>query len=168
MKAIIYAGIGLFSLAGTYGLVDYFTAKRNGIMDNLYKGPAPINELSLSKEAPPVVTVENIPAIKKGNTIFKPAASFLPGKMKPAKRKVRLNDFSRGRITEPLLTDLHETVEIKQVEAVKPEEAKILSSSIPGKAAETSPFPKADRKLSLALFSRAPLRVIKDEKKPGH
>ena len=36
MKAIIYAGIGLFSIASVYGVADYYKSKKNGELKKLY------------------------------------------------------------------------------------------------------------------------------------
>ena len=36
MKAIIYAGIGLFSVATVYGVSDYYNSKKNGELKKLY------------------------------------------------------------------------------------------------------------------------------------
>ena len=35
MKAIIYAGIGLFSIASVYGVADYYNSKKNGELKKL-------------------------------------------------------------------------------------------------------------------------------------
>ena len=34
MKAIIYAGIGLFSIASVYGVADYYNSKKTGNLKN--------------------------------------------------------------------------------------------------------------------------------------
>ena len=50
MKAIIYAGLGLFSVATVYGVVDYYNSQKKGTLDNLYKEP----EEELVTETPQV------------------------------------------------------------------------------------------------------------------
>lgn len=46
MKAIIYTGISLFSIASVYGINDYYQAQKKGVLDNLYKD----EEVSIVKD----------------------------------------------------------------------------------------------------------------------
>jgi len=51
MKAIIYAGIGLFSAASIYGLTDYYHSEEKGTLKNLYK-EAPVSKQTKAAELP--------------------------------------------------------------------------------------------------------------------
>ena len=102
MKAIIYAGIGLFSVATVYGVVDYYNTQKKGTMDKLYKEP---EEVVITDE--PQVTTTIVPAnLIKTNTVKTVADSKVKKKLKKLRRTIRLEDFSRGRIEEPLIKEI--------------------------------------------------------------
>ena len=117
MKAIIYAGIGLFSIATVYGVVDYYNTQKKGTMDKLYKEP---EEAVVTDE--PQVTTKVVPAnLTEINTVRTVAVSKVAKKLKKHKRTIRLEDFSRGRIEEPIV--IEKTIEVKPVkEEVKKQE----------------------------------------------
>ncbi len=158
MKAIIYAGIGLFSVASVYGVVDYFHSQKKGVLDNLYKEepvtqaeekPAsispvtPVNQIVLKQ-----VTSSAIAAHKTERTLQK---------TRTVKRRIRLNDFSRGRIDEPVMTNIM-TIEKPELVPAKTEDLKKKDEApIPDVKAVESVRP--ERKISLSMFSRAPLRM---------
>jgi hypothetical protein len=102
MKAIIYAGIGLFSAATVYGVVDYYGTKKTGTLDKMYKEEetvVPAKEETMSTVELPV---KNEPV--KATVVKTKAATTKASKTKrtfPFKTKVRevkFSDFSRGRI----------------------------------------------------------------------
>jgi len=102
MKAIIYAGIGLFSVATVYGVVDYYSTQKKGTLDQLYKEP---QEEVVVTETPTVTTKElpvNTTEIKTVKTV---AVSKVTKKIRRAKRTIRLDDFSRGRIEERMVIE---------------------------------------------------------------
>ena len=111
MKAIIYAGIGLFSVATVYGVADYYSTQKKGVLDNLYKEqeemPIETEKTALNTTTLPVnvkeVKTENSTAVIKTNK-----------KLKKLKRTIRLEEFSRGKIEEPIMPE-----PVKKVEAVK-------------------------------------------------
>lgn len=102
MKAIIYAGIGLFSAATVYGVVDYYGTKKNGTLDKMYKEEEtvlPVKEETINTVELPV---KNEPAkaavaeTKMATTKNSKAKRTFPYKAKV--REVKFSDFSRGRI----------------------------------------------------------------------
>lgn len=115
MKAIIYAGIGLFSAASIYGVPDYYHSEEKGVLKNLYKDAPAIKETkavespserdikmedySRAKIEEPVEAkqnasvIKNLRAVKKGNEpVFKMTES------KRKLRKIKLSDFSRSAL----------------------------------------------------------------------
>lgn len=117
MKAIIYAGISLFSVATVYGLVDYYSSSKKGTMDKLYveKEAQPLTEIEETKTA--VIPVAEIEAEKT-----EPAK--VTAKVKSTKivrrmsKKLDLKEFSRARIPDP------EQVKAMKKAAAKEEEEK--------------------------------------------
>ena len=105
MKAIIYAGIGLFSIASVYGVADYYSSNKNGELKKLYvEEKVPV--------AVPVVeekTVELIPVknVETTSTETKPVTTKVKStkKVKKVKKTIRFENFSRGRIKEPVVLE---------------------------------------------------------------
>jgi hypothetical protein len=166
MKAIIYAGIGLFSVATVYGVVDYYNTQKKGVLDNLYK-----EEESIPAEPEKSIVNTNVVLInaREQNSMNTNTVSKTIKKIKRPNRTIRLEEFSRGRIAEPIPADLVKPVELIKEEPKKKEEPKIVdaaiteSSSIPAVIKKDPP----PRKLSLDMFSRAPLRTpVKKDKEP--
>jgi hypothetical protein len=159
MKAIIYAGIGLFAAASVYGVADYYSTQKKGTLEKLYKEEevkeTPVNTIAAPVIAEPLNKVTSVPL----NTTNNKAVKIVRKKTNTSKR-IRLEDFSRGRIMEPLPVE-----EIKE-EPVKKEEPGLRPAvSITSKPEEISKK-EPERKLSLEMFSRAPLkRTIKPVKK---
>jgi len=160
MKALIYAGIGLFSVASVYGIADYYQSQKKGTIDRLYSDEdeklqvVPVNEKKeinpgnkkeLSRFVTPVKEISTAKSTKKTRT---------------AKRAIRFEDFSRGRIEKPVtIAEVIEDIP-KEVITIKPEEEKIV------KPAEEKVAVEPERRISLEQFSRAPLKkkVSKTEK----
>ena len=147
MKAIIYAGIGLFSVATVYGIADYYTTQKKGTLDNLYKDQ---EEVSVESEVKTVATI--VPA-KLEETAVTSNKVVAKTNKKSRKRTIRLDDFSRGRIEEPI-NIVQPVKEYPQKEVVTP--------VIEVKAETTTPSvvekKEEPRKFSFDQFSRAPLR----------
>ncbi len=105
MKAIIFAGIGLFAAATIYGIADFAAAKKKGTIDKLYKEePAvPVTDEKETAAAPVAVTDEknvtgNTTAVKK-NTVKKKIKKFKVEEI----REIKFSEFSRGRIPSKLV-----------------------------------------------------------------
>jgi len=159
MKALIYAGIGLFSVASVYGIADYYQSQKKGTLDRLYKDEDEKQQLSPVNNTKGVLPVNT----EDVNTTVIPVKEITTAKMvkkaKAVKRPIRLEDFSRGRIERPVtvaevIEDIpKEVINIKTVEEkpVKPAEEKVVA--------------EPERKISLEQFSRAPLK--KKFAKPG-
>jgi hypothetical protein len=104
MKAIIYAGIGLFSVASVYGIADYYSSKNKGELKKLYveekvPPPPPVEE-EKTVEVIPAKHEEAMPAESKVVTKEKSRK-----KVKKVKKTIRLENFSRGRIEERVVRD---------------------------------------------------------------
>jgi predicted nucleic acid-binding OB-fold protein len=105
MKAIIYAGIGLFSVASVYGVADYYNSKKSGELKKLYveeKVPVVVPaEEEKTVEVIPVKNVETTAAETKAVT----AKVKSPKKVKKVEKKLRFENFSRARIPEPVIME---------------------------------------------------------------
>lgn len=113
MKAIIYAGIGLFSIASVYGVADYYKSKKNGELKKLYVEEKVPVVLPTEEEK----TVEVIP-VKNGETTAAEtkvvtAKVKSPKKVRKVEKKLRFENFSRARIPEPVV--IVDTIKEKKV-----------------------------------------------------
>lgn len=105
MKAIIYAGIGLFSVATVYGVSDYYNSKKNGELKKLYveeklPPPAPAAE----EKTVEVIPVKNAETTSTETKAVKTKVRS-PKKVKQVKKTIRFENFSRGRIKEPVVLE---------------------------------------------------------------
>ena len=148
MKALIYAGIGLFSVASVYGIADYYQSQKKGTLNRLYKeDDETVEAKKTSNEivAMPISTKNNEEIRVKTNR----TEVVKTNKIVKASKRIRLEDFSRGRIPDPVRVETvleeipKEVIEIKP-EVVKPVEEKVSEAS--------------GRSFSLEMFSRAPLK----------
>jgi len=112
MKAIIYAGIGLFSAASVYGVVDFYQTQKSGKLKGMYdETSAPLasertieaEDYSRGKIDEPMA--ENISTTlneKKNTDNAKTNKKLAPSKKRSkAKKEVReitFKSFSRGRL----------------------------------------------------------------------
>ena len=166
MKAIIYAGIGLFSVASIYGVADYYQSQKKGELKTLYKEDdeivAPSNDI---KTAGQIIAAKNEIAVADPKKEVKAANTNKKGITLKTKllRNIKLSDFSRGRIEEPL-----QVVEEKQAEPVK--ETVPVKENIPvaEERKETIVVAEPEKKFDLVNFSRAalkrPVKKVKTEK----
>lgn len=158
MKAIIYAGIGLFSVASVYGVADYYSTQKKGTLDKIYQ-----EEVVTEPDIKSGITKVDMPLKKdelnltNEKNIF--AVAKAPKKIKAQKRTIKMEDFSRGRIVEPMPLEL-----LKPVEMIKAIPVKVNEERITEKKALTESYTpmistkEPERKLTLQMFSRAPLR----------
>jgi hypothetical protein len=105
MKAIIYAGIGLFSVASVYGVADYYSSSKKGELKKLYveeklPPPAPVEE----EKTVEVVPAKNTETSAAETKVVK-AKVKSPKKVKKIKKTIRFENFSRGRIKEPVVLE---------------------------------------------------------------
>jgi len=103
MKAIIYAGIGLFSVATVYGVADYYNSKKDGEFKKLYveeklPPPAPAEEEKTVK----IIPVKNV---ENSSTETKVVRAKSPKKVKRAEKRLKFENFSRARIPEPVVME---------------------------------------------------------------
>lgn len=154
MKAIIYAGIGLFSVATVYGVSDYYSTQKKGTLDKLYKEPGEAVVTETSAAVTYVVPV-NVTETNKVNTV---AVSKVAKKSRRQKKTIRLEDFSRGRIEEAVV--LERVIWADPVKNGSNKEAAVPVEEVKVVPAVKTVVVKKDRprKISLDDFSRAPLR----------
>lgn len=160
MKAIIYAGIGLFSVATVYGIADYYSTQKKGTLNNLYKEQEEIPAEPEKELANNNVVPVDLKEINSTNVAALPKAIR---KIKLHKRTISLDEFSRGRIIEPMPAVIVQPVEPVKAEPVKVEPKKADEASLMDAAVkELSMLPVAkkeiERKFNLDMFSRAPLK----------
>ena len=160
MKAIIYAGIGLFSAATIYGMTDYYSTQKKGTLDKLYKEEEEVMPVTTEKKLlnTNAVQVNSIEANSTKNKVLLKAIK----KTRQPKRTIRLEEFSRGRIVEPMPVEVVKPVQSQTIEEPKKKETPpvidpaTISVTEIVKPAVVKKDP--ERRLSLDMFSRAPLR----------
>lgn len=150
MKAIIYAGIGLFSVASVYGIVDYYGSQQNGSINKLYVEEEPKASQVTEEKATAIIPVKNTEALPaKTGTV---AIKTKPAKKAARVNKIKMDDFSRARIPEQLIEEKtvpqpeEKTVEITSVARKEVMEEKVEITEVENK------------KISLDMYSRAPLK----------
>jgi hypothetical protein len=100
MKAIIYAGIGLFSIASVYGVADYYNSKKNGELKKLYvEEKVPVVAPAPEEKTTVVIGVKNAEPKVAETKVVKAKARSLK-KAKKTEKKFRFENFSRARIPE--------------------------------------------------------------------
>ena len=150
MKAIIYAGIGLFSVASVYGVADYYSTQKKGTLDKMYQ-----EDVVAEQDTKSVITQVDMPLKKDelnsavNKNIF--VAAKVSKKIKNQKRTIKMEDFSRGRIDEPMPLELLKPVKVNEERIT---EKKAVTETYTPVISTKEP----ERKLSLQMFSRAPLR----------
>jgi hypothetical protein len=95
MKEIIYAGIGLFSIASVYGVADYYNSKKNGELKKLYvEEKVPVVAPAPEEKTTVVIGVKNAET-----KVVKAKAKSLK-KAKKIEKRFKFENFSRARIPE--------------------------------------------------------------------
>lgn len=159
MKAIIYAGISLFSVASVYGVVDFYYTQKTGTLNNLYKEddlPVPKrtqnDTVSVHEKNDSVQT--EVPVLDKTMLTSDNIHISKSGKQK-VKRTIRMEEFSRGKIKEPIIMADNKLTKAGFMMAKRKEKkvAEIIAST---KVVQPGPL---ERKISFASFSRAPLKI---------
>ncbi|MEO7306771.1 MAG: hypothetical protein ABIR78_04370 [Ferruginibacter sp.] len=152
MKVIIYAGIGLFSVATVYGVADFYNSSKKGTLDKLY-----VEEESSTTPKPQEKTTAILPVKNTGTEVVENSTvtvkSKASKKIKSSSKKIRMEDFSRARIPEPVVAEDLKAgpVKIQEVEVVPVKQAVESEEKLEVK---TEPV----RTISLDKFSRAPLK----------
>jgi hypothetical protein len=164
MKAIIYAGIGLFSAASVYGVIDYYGAKKQGVFTNLYaeeaeeKLPAVKAANNTATTALLKTTVADAPLA----AVEKKVVAAKEKKPKKMKRTISFKSFSRGAIVEempvavidkkPLLMPL--TVAAPAVEPA----AVAVETPVGVEKPAAKEIPAKRPEVSMSMFSRGSLK----------
>ncbi len=113
MKAIIYAGIGLFSIASVYGVADYYSSKKRGELKKLYvEEKVPVVVPAEEEKTAEVFPVKNV-VTTTAETKVVTANVKSPKKIKKVEKKLRFENFSRARIPEPVI--MEDTVTKKRI-----------------------------------------------------
>lgn len=116
MKAIIYAGIGLFSAATVYGVADYYSTKKNGTLDKMYKEESTTlleKEKTSTVPLPSAELKNEAIAVNDKSTITKSNAAKKVKKLKKPVPKIKFSDFSRGRLIPVEESKLPDSVKVK-------------------------------------------------------
>ena len=151
MKALIYAGIGLFSVASVYGIADYYQSQKKGTLSSLYKEDD--ETVETKKVSPEIVTMPvSTTNNKEVNLPANNTKTVKVNKTVKARKRISLDDFSRGRIPDPVKIETVLEEIPKELIEIKPEVVK------PVKAVEEKLSEASGRTLSLEMFSRAPLK----------
>jgi hypothetical protein len=164
MKAVIYAGIGLFSAASVYGVIDYYGAKKQGVLNNLYTEEA--------EETPPAVAAANNPAttaVLKTTVTNAPLAAVekkvvaaKEKKAKKQKRTITLKSFSRGEIIEEMpVTAIDKMLTPKPLIVAAPAVEPAVVPAEPPVAVEkpvAKELPAKRPEVSMSMFSRGSLK----------
>jgi hypothetical protein len=127
MKAIIYAGIGLFSVATAYGIVDYYGNQKSGVIKKLYaeeEKPALPEATETSTTIIPIKVSEPVPVENKTATVKSIK------KAKKVSKKIRFENFSRAKLPQEVVAEqvyeektIPEKIIVTQVDAQKKETA---------------------------------------------
>lgn len=150
MKAIIYTGFGLISIAAVYGMADYYGSSNNGSLKQLYHEnekvlpETPVQQLDAQHVAQLTIreeeSMETIPLSTTGidtkKTVKKKRPSF------------RLEDFSR----KALPVEIDPIVEEPQPVTTAQETTPALTEKEPDVTTVAKP---AEKKIDLRMFSRA-------------
>jgi hypothetical protein len=105
MKAIIYAGIGLFSIATVYGVTDYYSSNKKGTLDKLYmekEMPKAASEAEVKTTVEVPVKDSEVKTVVNKTTAIKTRPVK---KIKKIKRELKFENFSRARIPEFIKDD---------------------------------------------------------------
>lgn len=151
MKALIYAGIGLFSVASVYGIADYYQSQKKGTLTRLYKDDDEMVEIKKASTGTVAMPISD----KNAGEISVPANETKVARVNKtvkAPKRIRMEDFSRGKIEPPVLVETVLEEIPKEVIEIKPEMVK------PVKPVEEKLSEASGRSLSLEMFSRAPLK----------
>lgn len=149
MKTIIYAGITLFSVATVYGVADYYSSKQKGTLDKLYvEEEKPVVYPKAEEKVTLAIPAKEITTIKLDDKAVELTSDK---KSKKKKKEIKFENFSRARIPEEVLVEKVTEVPAKKQEEIKPEKAE----AAPVQTVAT------ERKLSLDMYSRAPLKKLK-------
>ena len=141
---------GLFSVASVYGVADYYSTQKKGTLDKLYQ-----EDVVAEQDTKSVITQVDMPLKKDelnsavDKSIF--VAAKVSKKIKTQKRTIKMEDFSRGRIDEPMPLELLKPVKVNEERIT---EKKAVTETYTPVISTKEP----ERKLSLQMFSRAPLR----------
>ena len=152
MKAIIYAGIGLFSVATVYGLADYYSSQKKGTLSKLYAEDEVSTPAAIEEKTTTVLPVKNVEMeTEKIKTVNVKTKSIK--KAKESKRKISMKNFSRARIPEDVLVEKIKEEPVKEAEVIIPEKITVVPAEKVVVKEDDS-----ERKISLDMYSRAPLK----------
>ena len=152
MKAIIYAGIGLFAAASVYGAADLYNSQQKGTLSKLYKDEATDKGDILKENVTSVVIPVKNTEVNATEAKMNTAQTKATKKIRPPKRTIRMEDFSRSRIVQEPPIEVEKPLEvIAETTPQKEETATVINKPVTVKR-------ETQRKINLDMFSRAPLR----------
>ena len=152
MKRIIYTAVALIICASVFGIADYLNAKEQGALvnysDQIQTSEAVIpekkKEMTLASNEEKIITDEK----KEFKKVSKPQKKNSKSKLK--------NENQRGIIPNPGITETKEPI-IEKMD--------IVDLVLQSKVTDSIIQPDTKRKLSMEMFSRAPIRDKKIKKK---
>lgn len=121
MKAVIYAGAGLFTIASIYGVADYYNSDNNGSLKTLYEEETAV----ITKAAHAKVPLVAYPIEERTDIAVREAEKTKAGDAFSKKifKKFSFDDFSRGRIVERI-------PEPAVIEPIQPLEQSVQPSAV--------------------------------------
>ncbi len=164
MKAIIYAGIGLFSVATVYGVIDYYGAKKQGVFTNLYTEEAEVHQPAVAAANNPATTalLKKAAAAEPVAAVEKKVVAAKEKKTKKMKRTINLKSFSRGEIVEEM-----PVADIDKIPVAAPKPLTVAEPVADPAVADTpaeiekpvaKELPAKRPEVSMSMFSRGSLK----------
>lgn len=151
MKAIIYAGIGLFSVATVYGVADYYSSNKKGTLNELYAEEEAQPTAKTDETKTTAIPVKKIEAATPTSEVVIPEVKSTK-KEKRASKKINTKEFSRARIPEAVEIETEKEVPVIKIEEPVLEKKEAVPAEI------VTPKEENVRKISFEKFSRAPLK----------
>ena len=136
-----------------YGVADFYSSKKKGTLDKLYVDEDIPTAQKVDEKTTVILPVKNTETEAVENTAVT-AKTKSAKKVKSPVKKIRMEDFSRARIPEPVVADDLKAEPVKKEEVIEVVPVKLTVKSA---EAEVKTEPE-ERKISFDNFSRAPLK----------
>jgi hypothetical protein len=166
MKAIIYAGIGLFSVASVYGVIDYYGAKKQGVFNKLYTEEAEetLPDVAAANNTATTAVLKTAVADAPLAAVEKKVVTAKEKKAKKMKRTINFKSFSRGEIVEEMpLADIDKipTAAPKPLIVAEPVAAPaVVTAETPVEVEKpvAKELPAKRPEVNMSMFSRGSLK----------
>lgn len=154
MKRIIYTAVALITCASVFGIADYLNAKEQGALVNYNDDVQTTTEAVIPEKKNEITLAPAKGKIVAGTGKDVKKESKWEKKISKSKGK---NDDRTRVITSPVVTDNIKEPVIEKMD--------IMDLVLQSKVTDSIMKPDAKRKLSMEMFSRAPIREKKISKK---